>query len=153
MHLALRSTLLTLALSTTIGCAASPESIPPAYVSELTYMHLTAEQLGQEQLRLIAALSAASDAQRQARSNDAAGIILLGLPVSSLSGSNQASNIARLKGELEAVQKVIVRQGFDIEIVPATQIVGEPPKRRDDSGPQPFVWTSEAAAPAEPTTD
>ena len=39
------------------------------------------------------------------------GVIFLGLPVSSLSGSNQASNLARLKGELEAVQKAIILKG------------------------------------------
>jgi len=40
-----------------------------------------------------------------ARSSDTAGVILLGLPVSSLSGGNQASNIARLKAEIEAIQE------------------------------------------------
>lgn len=89
------------------GCAAKPESIPPAYVSHMLYMPYTVEQLGQEETRLQAALATASDAQRKARSNDTAGVIFLGLPVSSLSGSNQAANIARLKGELEAVQKAI----------------------------------------------
>jgi hypothetical protein len=87
------------------GCAANPESIPPSYVSELSYQQYSCEQLGQEQVRMSSALATASDAQRRARSNDTAGVILLGLPVSSLSGSNQASNIGRLKGEMEAIQR------------------------------------------------
>lgn len=89
------------------GCAAKPEDIAPAYVSHMIYEPYTIDQLRAEEQRLQAALATASDAQRKARSNDTAGVILLGLPVSSLSGSNQAANIARLKGELEAVQKTI----------------------------------------------
>lgn len=96
-----------LALLALAGCAAKPEDIPPAYVSHMLYEPYTLEQLRGEEQRLQQALATASDAQRKARSNDTAGVILLGLPVSSLSGSNQAANIARLKGELEAVQKAI----------------------------------------------
>lgn len=90
------------------GCAAKPENIQPAYVSHMVYQAYTIEQLGEEETRLQAALSTSSNAQRQARSNDTMGVIFLGLPVSSLSGSNQAATIARLKGELEAVQKAII---------------------------------------------
>ncbi len=97
------------------GCATAPENIAPAYVSHLQYMQFTLEQLGQEEARLQAALSASSDAQRSARANDTVGIIFLGLPVSSLSGSNQASNVARLKGELEAVQKAIILKGGQLK--------------------------------------
>jgi hypothetical protein len=42
--------------------------------------------------------------QNQTRSNDIAGIILIGLPISSMSGGNIAPEIARYKGKLEAVQ-------------------------------------------------
>ena len=47
------------------GCAAKPEAIPPSYVSHIGYMDFDCKQLGAEQQRLIAALSTASDAQRQ----------------------------------------------------------------------------------------
>jgi hypothetical protein len=100
-----------------IGCATPPEAIPPSYVSQVGYTSFSCKQLGEEQGRLVVALSTASDAQRQARSNDVAGVILLGLPVSSLSGANQASNIGRLKGELEAVQKAMIAKGCANEII------------------------------------
>ena len=106
-----------------IGCAANPESIAPAYVSYVTYQSWTCRQLAEEQSRLIAALSSASDAQRTARANDTMGVILLGLPVSSLSGSNQASNVARLKGELDAVQKAMTVKGCSAKIIPASEAV------------------------------
>ncbi len=103
------ATIIIIALSalTLTNCATHPKNIQPAYVSHLNYQNLKLSQLQAEQTRLTAALATASDAQQKARSNDTLGVILLGLPVSSLSGSNQASNIARLKGELEAIQKAI----------------------------------------------
>lgn len=96
------------------GCATAPENIASAYVSELTYINYTADQLAQEQARLTSALAEVSDAQRRARSNDTLGVILLGLPVSSLSGSNQASQVARIKGELAAVQKAAILKGYSL---------------------------------------
>lgn len=92
------------------GCATKPESIAPAYVSDIQYLNMTCAQLGEEQARLVAALAAASDAQRKARSGDTVGVIFLGLPTASLSGSNQASNIARLKGELDALQRAAIKK-------------------------------------------
>jgi hypothetical protein len=87
------------------ACAKSPESIAPAYVSEVGYHGYTCQQLGEEGTRLSAALATASAQQEKARTNDTVGVILIGLPVSSLSGDNIAPEIARLKGEQEAVRK------------------------------------------------
>lgn len=112
-------------LSLIVGCATKPESVAPAYVSHLGYMNLDCQQLGHEQNRIVSALSAAADAQRKARSNDTVGIILLGLPVSSLSGSNQASNIARLKGELDAIQKALIEKKCDVEIVSIDEVIAK----------------------------
>jgi hypothetical protein len=114
------------------GCATKPEAIPPSYVSHLGYMNLSADQLAQEQARLVAALSAASDAQRTARSNDIAGVIFLGLPVSSLSGSNQASNIGRLKGELDACHKAMIEKGAGNKVIPIDQIIEDSEKKQKE---------------------
>lgn len=100
------------------GCATAPENIPPSYISEMSYNQYTCEQLAQEQTRLSAALATTCDAQRQCRSNDVAGVIFLGLPVSSLSGSNQASEVARLKGELQALQKAAILKNCSLPPVP-----------------------------------
>lgn len=105
-----------------MGCAAKPENIPPAYVSHIGYTSWDCQQLREEQTRLVSALSTASDAQRQARSNDIAGVILIGLPVSSLSGANQASNIARLKGELDALQKAMIQEKCGGRIIEAHKV-------------------------------
>src|SRR5882724_1225704 len=88
------------------GCAQSRESVQPAYASEVPYESWTCDQLGQEGANLSAALSQASKQQEDARTGDTVGVILLGLPVSSMSGSNVAPEIARLKGQINAVRVV-----------------------------------------------
>ena len=91
------------------GCAPTPESIQPSYVSEVPYQAWTCAQLGEELGRLDAALTTASTQQNTARSNDIAGVIFLGLPVGSMSGQSIAPAIARYKGEKEAVNKAMIR--------------------------------------------
>jgi hypothetical protein len=56
-------------------------------------------------LRVSQALTAASQQQENARTNDTVGVVLLGLPASSLSGDNIAPRIAQLKGESDALRK------------------------------------------------
>lgn len=88
-----------------VACAKSLESISPSYVSDVGYSSWTCEQLGGESLRLHQALAQASTQQQGARRNDIVGVVLIGLPVSSLSGDNIAPEIGRLKGETEAVNR------------------------------------------------
>lgn len=87
------------------GCARSPDGISPSYVSDVGYQSYSCQQLATEQARLSAALATASTQQEKARTNDIVGVLLIGLPVSSLSGDNIAPEIARLKGEIEAVNR------------------------------------------------
>jgi hypothetical protein len=90
---------------TVAGCAKRPESISPSYISDIPYQQYSCTQIGQEIMRVENALSAASAQQNQARTNDTVGVIFLGLPVSSLSGDNVAAEIARLKGEKDALSR------------------------------------------------
>lgn len=90
------------------ACAKSPDSIQASYVSEVTYQSWSCSQLGEESQRLSSALATASTQQERARGNDVVGVILIGLPVSSLSGDNIAPEIARLKGEQEAVRRAMI---------------------------------------------
>jgi len=88
------------------ACATKPENITPQFVSTVQYTQLDCGQLGVELARHEEALAVASGEQNKARSNDTLGVIFLGLPVSSLSGSNKASYIAQLKGQIEAMNQV-----------------------------------------------
>ena len=94
-----------------VGCAKSPESISPSYVSERLYYSWSCQQLAEEDTRLADAYVDAAKRQKQARANDIAGVILIGLPVSSLSGSNIAPEIARLKGEQAAIRNARRKKG------------------------------------------
>ena len=85
-------------------------SIAPAYVSAVTYTTWSCKDLANESLRLSAALGTASTQQENARTNDTVGVLLIGLPVSSLSGDNIAPQIADLKGRVEAVHEASVEK-------------------------------------------
>lgn len=92
------------------GCAKSPESIAPAYVSPIQYRSLDCSQLSEESTRIEQALTQVSEQQRNARTNDVVGVILIGLPVSSLSGGNVADQVAKIKGEQETLRKVMIEK-------------------------------------------
>ncbi len=107
------------------ACAQSPESIQPQYVSNIQYQDLECDQLGEELSRNSAALSQATQQQREARSDDIVGVIFLGLPVSTLSGGNVASYVARLKGERNALMRTATEKRCGLDAPTATEIVGE----------------------------
>lgn len=100
------------------ACAKSPESISASYVSEVGYQAWSCQQLSEETLRLSSAYATAAQQQEKARTNDVVGVILIGLPVSSMSGDNIAPEIARLKGEQEAVRKAMVIKNCTPAAVP-----------------------------------
>ena len=123
------------------ACAKSPESISPSYVSEVGYQAWSCQQLSEETLRLSSAYAVAAQQQEKARTNDVVGVILIGLPVSSMSGDNIAPEIARLKGEQEAVRKAMVIKNCTPAAVP-------PPVVKAPAVKAPAVKAPEAKAPA-----
>jgi len=92
------------------SCAKPPEAIAPAYVSEVSYQNFTCDQLATETQQLQAAYTRVAAQQKQARQNDVVGVILIGLPVSSLSGDNVAAQVADVKGRQEAVRLARVKK-------------------------------------------
>lgn len=96
------------------ACAAAPNDIPPSYVSPVHYQNWTCGQLAAEGHRLIAAFTQAASRQEQARTNDAVGVLLVGLPVGSMSGQNIAPEIGRLKGEHEAIHRAAIEKNCTV---------------------------------------
>lgn len=92
------------------ACAQKPENVQAAYISPNTYAGLSCPQLQAEAIRVDNAYTRAAAAQNKARSNDVAGVILIGLPVSSLSGANVAAQIADLKGRQEVLEQTMIAQ-------------------------------------------
>jgi clan AA aspartic protease (TIGR02281 family) len=68
---------------------------------------LTCIQLEDERQHIANELTAASVRQNQARALDTAGVLAIGLPLGSIFGGNAGPQIARIKGEQEAVQTAI----------------------------------------------
>lgn len=97
-----------LAVASLAACAKAPESIAPSYVSEVQYQSYSCTQLGQEKARLEQAYAVTAKAQNDARTGDAWGVFLIGMPTSSLSGGNVAAEVASLKGQMVAVDKTII---------------------------------------------
>lgn len=120
----MKKLLLLVLLSISFGCATSPENIPPSYISDIPYRGWECDQLAEEQIRLNAALSTAYGAQRKARSNDITGVILIGLPVSSMSGENMSHEVGRLKGEMQALQRAAIIKRCNLSPL----AIVEPPK-------------------------
>jgi hypothetical protein len=100
--------LMVLSALITGGCATLPEKIAPLDISDVPYQKWSCEQLSREQPKLAASLATASDAQRRCRKTDIAGVLFIGLPVATLTGFNRSSEIARLKGELQALQHAAI---------------------------------------------
>lgn len=96
------------------GCAKRPESIAPAYVSNLPYQNLSCSQIAEEMARVNAAYTLAAQQQNDAATGDAWGVFLIGMPTSTLSGSNVAAQVASLKGQQTALHETAIRKNCTI---------------------------------------
>lgn len=94
-----------IAVAVLAGCAARPRDIQPTYVSEIPYQSASCDQLRETLLNVNTALANAASQQDNARASDALGIVLIGLPVASMSGKDAASQVALLKGHAEAIKR------------------------------------------------
>ena len=99
-----------LAITLTVACATSPEDIAPQYTSGDQYRGWSCEKILAERKRVVADLSTSTAKQEETRSDDIAGVILLALPVGSMSGEDQEPQIARLKGERDALDRIKTQQ-------------------------------------------
>lgn len=90
------------------ACASAPEGIEPAYVSDLQYRGLSCDQIQLEYVRVVQALHRAEEQQRQARSSDTVGVILLGLPIGSMTGQGVEGQVAGLKGQKDTLERVSI---------------------------------------------
>jgi hypothetical protein len=68
-------------------------------------MSLTCRQLGEEQARITTALTTASAQQASAHKHDIIGVLLIGLPLDSMSGGDVAAQVAQYKGEEIAIDR------------------------------------------------
>jgi len=111
------------------ACAKSADQITAAYVSPLQYDQYSCTQLAEEAQRISGRAAEASGAQNQRAVNDAVmttvGVVIFWPALFAVGGDDaKAYELARLKGEMEAVEQVSIRKNCGIRFqrpVPAAQ--------------------------------
>jgi len=124
---ATRVGILGLALCLT-ACANRPASIQPSFVSHERFIALECPAIGD---RLVAARSDLwrySQMQEQKANNDAVGVFLLGVPFSKMSGDHEA-DVARAKGEIEALETAQIKNRCGTSAATRTQAAPAPAAR------------------------
>ncbi|QXT39425.1 hypothetical protein [Gymnodinialimonas ceratoperidinii] len=87
------------------ACAQRPENIAAADIGPNPYTGYNCSQLAAEELSITQELANLSADQNRAANGDAFGVFLLGLPVSSMTGADQETNIAIARGRLQAIDE------------------------------------------------
>lgn len=93
------------------GCAKKPENIAAVDVGANAYSSYSCRQLSETKLKYNQALANLSAQQRNAATGDALGVFLLGLPLASMSGSDQETQIAVTKGHIQTIELEESRKG------------------------------------------
>jgi len=107
------------------GCASSADKISGAYISPLQYQSFSCQQLGDEAQRISVRVAHVSGVQDQKASNDAVATgvaIVLFWPAALMIGGNDqnTAELARLKGEFEAVEKASIQKSCNHQFRQAT---------------------------------
>ncbi len=85
------------------GCAARSSSIAASYVSHEKFTGYTCQELASQMVTTNRELDRTCQMQNDKATGDAWGVFLIGVPFSQLSG-DYAGEVARLKGEVEAIE-------------------------------------------------
>ena len=92
------------------ACATRPEGISASYVSHEKYTGADCIRLATQMSDSRAELAKVFEMQNSKATGDAWGVFLLGIPFSQLSGDH-AGDVARWKGEVEAVETAQIKKG------------------------------------------
>ena len=92
------------------GCATRPESISASFVSHEKYMGQTCEQLTTSMADARTKLAEFSKLQDSKANMDAATVFFVLIPASKLAGDH-AGDVAKYKGEVEAVDTAQTKSG------------------------------------------
>ena len=103
-----------------IACASSSSDIGASYVSPIQYQNYTCEQLLAEGRRVSSRAAVAAGQQDKARKDDAVltgvAVVLFWPALFALDGDGQnAAELARLKGEMEAIEQTSIQRNCGIQ--------------------------------------
>ena len=97
-----------LGLAAVTGCATQSDEIPASYVSSIKYNSYSCSQLEQEYSRLISRSQSTNRRQDDIAGNDAVamgvGLVLFWPALFFIDNDDHKEEVARLKGELDAVE-------------------------------------------------
>jgi hypothetical protein len=113
------------------GCASSSKEISAAYVSPITYQGYSCQQLAGELQRISGRVQQVSGTVDGRANNDAAmmgiGLILFWPSLFFIKGDGpEAQELARLKGEYDAVNQAAIRQNCGMGQAPAAPVTAAP---------------------------
>lgn len=96
-----------------VGCSPAPQSIPSAYVSPLVYQPYNCAQLMQEWHRIGRKTQEVASSQTEESSKDATAVgvgLLLWPAFFFLIGNDRKEEVARLKGEADALEQAAIQK-------------------------------------------
>ncbi len=101
------------------GCATQPDKISASYVSPILYQNLSCQQLASEAANISQRAAQATGEQSQRAGQDAAAVavgMVIFWPALFLARGDgaAAAEVARLKGEMEAIESASKRKGCGI---------------------------------------
>ncbi|MDQ0466947.1 hypothetical protein QO010_004744 [Caulobacter ginsengisoli] len=100
--------------STTTACATSPDKISASYVSPLQYQGYDCDQIRAEMMRVNSRVREVAAEQRKSAKNDAiavgVGLVLFWPALFFLATSDQKEELARLKGEYDALDQSAIQK-------------------------------------------
>jgi hypothetical protein len=110
----------------TFGCASSSDKITASYVSPMQYEAYNCRQLAEEAQRVSSRAAQAAGAQDSQATNDkiatTVGVIIFWPSLFFIGGDKQnAAELARLKGEMDAIQQESIRKKCGIQFQTAPQ--------------------------------
>jgi hypothetical protein len=129
-----------ISVMTIAGCAKNSAQIQSSYVSPMQYKSYSCAQLAEEGQRVSARASQAIGVQDKKASGDAVamgvGLVLFWPALFFVQGdSGTSAEVARLKGEMEALEQESIRKRCGIQFrPPEPAVVEQPPKT---SAPEP----------------
>ncbi len=87
------------------ACAPRPQNIAAVDIGQNEYRAFSCTQLDDAEVQYDQALKNLSAEQNRAATGDAWGVFLIGLPISSMAGTDKETAIAVTKGKLQAIER------------------------------------------------
>lgn len=93
------------------GCAKRPDEIMAAPVAVDPYMQMQCAQLGPLKAQKQAEQAKVEEEQKKARNRDMAAMSIIHVPIASMTGQSKEAEVARGKGELQAIDSAMRSKG------------------------------------------